>query len=123
MTWVDDKGITQKSRVFVTTIMTDTVARPQVMCLTQFNGLYGCAWCLQERDGESKWDYRRRRKQGAPRTNKDLRETLHNLFDEMGNAVSTEVGRNGQGIQGRTRFADLPYIDIIGGTTRNKFTH
>ncbi|XP_077491795.1 uncharacterized protein LOC144102383 [Amblyomma americanum] len=42
------KGNTLKVRIFPGPCCVDTVARAMVMNMNQFNGSYGCAWCMHE---------------------------------------------------------------------------
>lgn len=45
--WTDSTGENKTTRVFPGPCSVDSVARADVMCMTQFNGAYGCAWCEQ----------------------------------------------------------------------------
>lgn len=116
MKWMDHDGSTKHSRVFVSTILTDTVARPTVQCLTQFNGFYGCGWCLHERDKLRMWDYVQPHLQAPKRTNSSLRALLDQFYNDRGEALSPGTALP-EGISGRTPFADLHYMDIIKGTS------
>ncbi|CAN7995903.1 unnamed protein product [Ixodes pacificus] len=50
ISWTDKGGNTRMSKVFPGPCTVDTVARCELMQMTQFNGAYGCAWC--EEPGE-----------------------------------------------------------------------
>ncbi|XP_040070803.2 uncharacterized protein LOC120843478 [Ixodes scapularis] len=50
ISWTDKGGNTRVSKVFPGPCTVDTVARCELMQMTQFNGAYGCAWC--EEPGE-----------------------------------------------------------------------
>lgn len=45
MTWEDSHGQKKNMKVFPGPCTVDSVARCEVMGMTQFNGKYGCAWC------------------------------------------------------------------------------
>ncbi|XP_055079550.1 uncharacterized protein LOC117375568 isoform X2 [Periophthalmus magnuspinnatus] len=44
--WIDGNGTAHFSRVFVLVCSSDAVARPLLQNSIQFNGEYGCDWCL-----------------------------------------------------------------------------
>lgn len=43
--WNDRDGVQQTSKVFLGLCYVDSVARCELMKVTQFNGSHGCAWC------------------------------------------------------------------------------
>lgn len=43
--WTDNSGNRRTSRVFPGPCTADSVARADIMCMSQFNGQCGCAWC------------------------------------------------------------------------------
>lgn len=46
--WTSTDGTRKHTRVFPGPCVVDTVARCEVMGMTQYNGAHGCAWCKQE---------------------------------------------------------------------------
>ncbi|XP_077500041.1 uncharacterized protein LOC144110823 [Amblyomma americanum] len=50
ITWRDSTGKDRITKVFPGPCSVDSVARCEVMCMTQFNGEHGCVWC--EEPGE-----------------------------------------------------------------------
>lgn len=46
--WTDPQGNVHTIRIFPGPCCVDTVARAMVMNINQFNGSYGCGWCVHE---------------------------------------------------------------------------
>ena len=46
ITWEDESKNARKTKVFPGPLTCDSVARCQLQDITQFNGNYGCSWCL-----------------------------------------------------------------------------
>jgi hypothetical protein len=46
VTWKDKNGRVKRTRVMVLLSTFDSVARPMFCCMTQYNGFYGCTFCL-----------------------------------------------------------------------------
>lgn len=44
--WKDQNGVEQNSKVAVLNCCVDSVAKPLIQGVKQFNGYYGCGYCL-----------------------------------------------------------------------------
>lgn len=66
MNWEDQNGKIVHSRVFCLCASCDSCARPMFRNTTQFNGQYGCDWCLQKGEVIQRGD-------GFSRINKTIR--------------------------------------------------
>ncbi|KAI2645225.1 50S ribosomal protein L28 [Labeo rohita] len=47
-TWENDKGVSINTKVIPLVLMSDSVARPLIQNFKQFNGKYGCSYCLHK---------------------------------------------------------------------------
>lgn len=71
------------SKVVTLCCCLDTVAKPAVQCLKQFNGYYGCSYCLHPGDLINNSQVRYTTKlSGAERSNKTIRKDMETSFAE-----------------------------------------
>ncbi len=87
-------------------VCVDSVARAPVQNIVQFNGYFGCSWCLEpgERPEDSNVHVYRYKEKLAPRTNKEHKE----------HAAKAEASRVAiYGVKGSSVLSQLPDFDII----------
>ncbi|XP_040890672.1 uncharacterized protein LOC121189967 isoform X4 [Toxotes jaculatrix] len=96
-------------RVIAAVIMCDSVARPILQNMTQFNGHYGCSLCLHPGEQVPKgngtvrvYPYKHVPKRDHASTLTDAREAVR-------------TGQSVKGIKGPTCLVNIPHFDIISG--------
>ena len=99
-------------KVFVTTCACDSIARAMIQCVHQFNGKYGCNWCLNE--GSVIED------EGGGHSNCYLNvpaaDRTHNSTKDIADEVLKMSEKDSKlGIVGKSRLFFLPKFDIIRG--------
>ncbi|CAG7734609.1 unnamed protein product [Allacma fusca] len=104
--WKNREGNLITSRVFITSVVCDSIARPQVQGMKQFNAEYGCGYCFHKESGHY---FTPRTCQAALRTNEDHRNLT---------AATTDIF----GIKDDCVFETLPYFDMILGKLKLLFT-
>lgn len=109
--WRDSNGIVHSSKVFSLVCSSDAVARPLLRNCKQFNGEYGCDWCLHPGTTVKKgYGFTRsypydERKQVA-RSDEMFR-------DDATQAENSSTPRNG--VKGLSLLSMLPLFDIVFG--------
>lgn len=97
----------RKTKVFFLLCVADSIAKPQLQNIKQFNGKYGCPYCYHP--GEIIEGNQRRyptHTMYPGRKNKDMRDDMEEA-DKTGNVV--------RGIKGLSPFCVLPYFDVVYG--------
>nr|XP_033967044.1 uncharacterized protein LOC117467508 isoform X2 [Pseudochaenichthys georgianus] len=102
-------GVLEQCRLVAALMMCDSVARPILQNMTQFNGQYGCSLCLhpgeqvQKGKGTVKaYPFKDVPKRDHASTISDAREALR---------TNTSV----RGVKGPTCLINIPHFDIISG--------
>ncbi|CAJ1076493.1 uncharacterized protein LOC117467508 isoform X2 [Xyrichtys novacula] len=102
-------SILEPCRVVAALMICDSVARPLLQNMTQFNGQYGCSLCLhpgeQVEKGHSTvrvYPYKGVPKRDHASTISDAREALH-------------TKKSVRGVKGPTCLIKIPHFDIISG--------
>nr|XP_055062963.1 uncharacterized protein LOC129446026 [Misgurnus anguillicaudatus] len=109
-TWEKEKGVFINTKVIPLVLVSDSVARPLLQNIKQFNGEYGCSYCLHKGKLVEKG-------RGSTRVypfhqNLDLRnQEQTNEFVE--NAL--ESGQPAFGVKGPSVLCRLPSFDVIEG--------
>ncbi|XP_055073931.2 uncharacterized protein [Misgurnus anguillicaudatus] len=108
--WVTSDGIHGTSKVYALILVSDSVARPLLQNFKQFNGEFGCSFCLQKGTLVE-------RGQGKARVypfeaNMELRSQRQTL-ELVTRAV--ETGTPSAGVKGPSVLSLLPGFDIIEG--------
>ncbi|XP_051797007.1 uncharacterized protein LOC127531520 isoform X1 [Acanthochromis polyacanthus] len=109
--WTDSSGSAHSSKVFCLVCSSDAVARPLLRNCKQFNGEYGCDWCLHpgvvvEKGGGTTRSYPYDEMKQAARSKE--------MFEE--NARQAERSDDTQnGVKGRSLLSNLPLFDIVLG--------
>jgi len=104
--WNSMEGFQIKTKVYVVSVLCDSVARPMVQNMIQFNGKYGCNYCYYEKAGTFP-----PKESVENRTHEKYEEDLMHVL-----ADSTEAYR---GIKGISPFSQLSYFDMIDGNILN----
>ncbi|XP_037504319.2 uncharacterized protein LOC119379180 [Rhipicephalus sanguineus] len=105
ITWTDGTS-SVTSQVYLFSCCADAPARAIMQNMRQFNGYFGCGWCLHPGsivDGTIKYTM------GEPVPDRTAEETT----DDMETAANT--GTVVQGIKGPTPLINMPHFDIIWG--------
>ncbi len=102
-------SILEQCRVVAALMMCDSVARPILQNMTQFNGRYGCSLCLHPGEQVEKghgtvrvYPYKDVPKRDHASTVIDAREALH-------------TKKSVRGVKGTTCLIKIPHFDIISG--------
>ncbi|KAL1277061.1 hypothetical protein QQF64_023734 [Cirrhinus molitorella] len=108
--WIDGDQI-RTSRVFAIVSACDAVARPMLKDSTQFNGKYGCDWCLHPGERVAK---------GNGFVNiypheEPLAETRHPQQWEDDAIQASQDGSSVRGVKGVSPLLFLPFFNIISG--------
>ncbi|KAK7940369.1 hypothetical protein WMY93_003695 [Mugilogobius chulae] len=110
--WVDSCGVTHFSRVFVLVCSSDAVARPLLRNSVQFNGEYGCDWCLHPGSMVDKGSGKVR--SYAYNEQKPIETRREKMYrDDAIKAETSEKTVNG--VKGVSNLLDLPVFDIVQG--------
>ncbi|XP_067333535.1 uncharacterized protein [Channa argus] len=109
--WRDSSGSLHSSKVFVLVCSSDAVARPLLRNCKQFNGEYGCDWCLHPGTMVRKGNgfmrcYQYDETKQIPRSNEMFRENA-----EQAQILSTPKN----GVKGLSLLCMLPLFDIALG--------
>jgi len=104
--WTKKDGTVVTSRVYVLNVLCDSVARPVVQKMTQFNGKYGCNYCYYETPGKFFPN-----RVAKIRTHSTHEKDVMNLLS--GNCATHK------GVKGLSPLSKLPYFDLIEGTNLN----
>ncbi|XP_044037086.1 uncharacterized protein LOC122868819 isoform X7 [Siniperca chuatsi] len=109
--WSDSNGTVHSSKVFALICSSDAVARPLLRNCKQFNGEYGCDWCLHpgmmvKKGGGSMRSYPYDEETQAARSNKMFR-------DNAAQAENSATPKNG--VKGLSLLSILPFFDIVFG--------
>ncbi|CAL1295766.1 unnamed protein product [Larinioides sclopetarius] len=100
-------GYGKASKVFFLLCVADSVAKPQLQNVKQFNGKYGCPYCYHPGEIVEGNQIRYPVHTMYPnRKNKEMRDDMVEA-EETGNVV--------RGIKGLSPFCLLPYFDIVYG--------
>ncbi|XP_025762011.1 uncharacterized protein LOC102082017 isoform X2 [Oreochromis niloticus] len=111
--WRDSKGTLHSSKVFCLVCSSDAVARPLLRNCKQFNGEYGCDWCLHPGTVVTKGcgsvrSYRYDETKQASRSK--------NMFVENAReAESSHENTSEYGVKGMSLLSRLPLFDIVFG--------
>ncbi|KAL3987097.1 organic solute transporter subunit alpha [Sarotherodon galilaeus] len=111
--WRDSRGTPHSSKVFCLVCSSDAVARPLLRNCKQFNGEYGCDWCLHPgtvvtKGSGSVRSYRYDETKQASRSK--------NMFVENGReAESSHENTSEYGVKGMSLLSRLPLFDIVFG--------
>ena len=110
LTYVNSNGKSVHSKVFALCCSTDACARPVVRNTTQFNGRFGCDWCLDEGQIVTRGDGKARiyLPSKGPLT---LRSKAGFLDDALNSTSENPVN----GIKGVSPLLFLPVFDIVEG--------
>lgn len=103
--WEDGEGILRKSRIFISRVMCDSIARPAVQMMNQFNAKYGCGYCYHLETGHYYSYY-------------DIVLRSHEEHKNICEQAESD-GRWTYGVTSKSPFLNLEYIDIIQGTYLN----
>jgi hypothetical protein len=104
--WKTLSGDIMVSKAFVSRGLCDSMARPPVQGLMQFNAEYGCGFCEHK---QTKHYFTHTKELSTLRTNANHRDLCsHTRFDKM---TIDET----KGIKRASVFLKLPYFDIIQG--------
>ncbi|XP_050929971.1 uncharacterized protein LOC108886169 isoform X2 [Lates calcarifer] len=109
--WRDSSGTVHSSKVFSLVCSSDAVARPLLRNCKQFNGEYGCDWCLHPGTVVKKGSgcvrsYPYDEMKQAARSNEMFR-------DDARQAEKTNAPKNG--VKGLSLLSILPLFDIVFG--------
>lgn len=110
-TWEDDKGVSVNTKVIPLILMSDSVARPLIQNFKQFNGEYGCSYCLHEGKVVEKG-------RGFTRVypfQKDIQLRNQEQTNEFVEAA-LQSGKAVMGVKGPSMLCRLPSFDIIEGS-------
>jgi hypothetical protein len=94
---------TVTSKIIVTCISCDSIAKPPVQGLMQFNAIYGCSYCLHK---EARHYFTHMDERSMLRTNESHRLNAARLNDDSGDQL---------GIASASPLLELKYFDIIKG--------
>lgn len=109
--WRDSNGTVHSSKVFSLVCSSDAVARPLLRNCKQFNGEYGCDWCLHpgmmvEKGGGYMRSY-------PYDENKQVARTNEMFKDNATQAEGSEPPK--YGVKGLSLLSILPLFDIVLG--------
>ncbi|XP_040191178.1 uncharacterized protein LOC120924346 isoform X1 [Rana temporaria] len=100
-------GETMLMKVFALLFISDAVARPLVQKFNQFNGAYGCGFCLQEGKVVE-------RGRGTARVYKFEQPLLRQAQETLQHAeMAIHQGKPVFGVKGVSLLFDLPYFNVI----------
>ncbi|KAK6493239.1 hypothetical protein HHUSO_G2776 [Huso huso] len=107
--WVNPTtGENTITKVITTVAVCDTVARPMLQNMTQFNGKHGCGFCLDSGDVVPK---NRGTVRAYPyKTNSILRNAQATLLNAEG---AVQSGKSVNGVKGPSLLGLIPHFDII----------
>ncbi|XP_061570030.1 uncharacterized protein LOC133423733 [Cololabis saira] len=108
LTWQSDSGEVT-SKVVVTIMVADSVARPMLQNFKQFNGEFGCSFCTQKGTSVLK---RRGHVRAYPYENVELR-TPSQTDNQVEQAIAS--GNPSLGVKGPSILCNLPDFNIIDG--------
>ncbi len=108
LTWQSDSGKVVTSKVLVTIMLADSVARPLIQNFKQFNGEFGCSFCMQKGTSVLK---RRGRVSAYPYENAELRNPSQT--DDL--VEQALAGNPTKGVKGPSILSCLPGFNIIDG--------
>lgn len=101
ISWQDRLGHCHVSKVFVLICSSDSVARPLLRNTKQFNGFYGCDFCLHR--GGNSYAY----EQPEP--------PLRNETDHFSHAMSGTIDEPVYGVKGPSPLMQLKHFQMING--------
>lgn len=109
--WIDSNGTVHSSKVFSLVCSSDAVARPLLRNCKQFNGEYGCDWCLHPGTMVKKHC-------GSMRSypyDEDKQATRSDIMfkDDARQAEKSSTPKNG--VKGFSLLSLLPMFDIVFG--------
>ncbi|XP_038556391.1 uncharacterized protein LOC119889661 [Micropterus salmoides] len=109
--WSDSNGTVHSSKVFSLVCSSDAVARPLLRNCKQFNGEYGCDWCLHPGMMVTKGG-------GSMRSypfdeNKQAARSTEMFMDNAKQAENSATPKNG--VKGLSLLSILPLFDIVFG--------
>lgn len=103
--WNDREGNLHRSKLKVNVVLCDSIARPLVQNMSQFNAEYGCSYCFHKQKGHYF-------------THSNINQLKMRNHREY-NADVTRSGESNQpssrGVKGSSPFSVLHYFDIIKG--------
>lgn len=99
--WEDANGMLKNSRIFVSRVMCDSIARPAVQMMNQFNAKYGCGYCYHLETGHY-YSYR------------EIVLRSHDEHQNICDQIENE-GCSAYGVISKSPFMELEYIDMIKG--------
>ncbi|XP_072299437.1 uncharacterized protein [Eucyclogobius newberryi] len=109
--WTDGNGAAHSSRVFVLICSSDAVARPFLRNSTQFNGEYGCDWCLHPGTMVDKGSGKIRSYANDEQKQQARCEEMHQQYASRAKGLGKPV----KGIKGLSFLQELPVFDIVRG--------
>ncbi|CAG5897779.1 unnamed protein product [Menidia menidia] len=109
--WNDSSGAAHSSKVFSLVCSSDAVARPLLRNCKQFNGEYGCDWCLHPGKVTRKGSGSVR---SYPYDEVEQVKRSKIMFEDNGKeAEDNNLPENG--VKGRSSLSGLPVFDIVLG--------
>ena len=115
MTWKAESGL-MRSRIFVSQVLADSVARPTLQGLMQFNGTYGCSVCTQKAPGHVFHQPSGTRNTAKYRVDELWRRKLDQHLNLRGNCKRPLASpKLTDGIQDWSPLVILPYFDLVQG--------
>ncbi|KAJ8674090.1 hypothetical protein QAD02_005352 [Eretmocerus hayati] len=104
------KGVVRKLSMFALLCTVDSVARAAVSGIKQYNGYYGCNWCLHpgKQDGTMRYPIR-----DVPARTKEATEDIMNQVHELRKTVTGR--KRCKGVKSRCPLIDLFRFNIIKG--------
>ncbi|XP_031695583.1 uncharacterized protein LOC116377955 isoform X1 [Anarrhichthys ocellatus] len=109
--WSDSNGAVHSSKVFSLVCSSDAVARPLLRNCKQFNGEYGCEWCLHPGMVVKKGSGSMR---SYPYDEEKQKARSNEMFKQ--NATQAEKsGKETNGVKGLSLLPILPLFDIVFG--------
>lgn len=106
--WQSESGEVVTSKVLLTTMVADSVARPLIQNFKQFNGEFGCSFCMQKGTTVLK---RRGRVRAYPYEKAELRNPSQT--DDL--VEEALAGNPTKGVKGPSILSCLPDFNIIDG--------
>jgi len=116
--WKDNANILQVSKIFISGVICDSIAKPMIQKIKQFNGTYGCSYCLHP-SNDHYFYYERNR---SPMRDRHSHELHCQHLKELMSTDHTRSKKAQQtslldcfGVTGFGVFSQLNYFDPIFG--------
>ncbi|XP_051243573.1 uncharacterized protein LOC127356108 isoform X2 [Dicentrarchus labrax] len=116
--WTDSNGTVHSSKVFSLVCSSDAVARPLLRNCKQFNGEYGCDWCLHpgvmvKKGSGSMRSYPFDEQKQSARSKKMFNDDAAQA--ENNKQKQTKMYQTVNGVKGLSLLSILPFFDIVFG--------